>query len=352
MADAPESTQPAEAGDDEEVRQVALRGTLWTLLGYGGQQVLRLGSNLVLAYLLFPEAFGVMALVNIFLIGIEMFSDFGVWRSCIQNPRGDDPKFLGTAYTLQAVRGVALWICTCLLAWPYASFYEEPMLFPYLVVLGFGSALRGFESTAVYTLNRQVAVRPLTLLDLSARFAQAVVMVVWAMVDPSVWALVGGGVMYTVWRLFGSHVFLGRTARFAWEPEARTELVRFGKWVIGSSIVMFLTVNADRLILGKFITKEELGIYSIAFGYTSIVGAVVIELADRVLFPILSRAQQEPKRVMALFVESRRVVLWAAAGLCAAIVFGAPLFFELVYDARYHGAGQISQWLVVYTWPP
>ncbi|MEX1369325.1 MAG: oligosaccharide flippase family protein [Nannocystaceae bacterium] len=346
-------SSPLRAPEDAPslARRQALHGTAWTLLGYGGTQVLRLGSNLVLAYLLFPEAFGIMALVNVFLVGMEMFSDFGVWRSCIQNPRGNDPQFLGTAFTIQAVRGVAIWGCTCLLAWPYARFYGEPVLVPYLAIVGINSALRGFESTRVYTLNRELAVRPLTLLELGARGVQAVVMLGWAWLRPEVWALVAGGVAYGVVRLIGSHVALGGPrARFAWEPGARRELLRFGKWILGSSIVVFLTANADRLILGKFLTTERLGIYSIAFGYSSMVVALVTKLADTVLFPLLARAQAQPRQMMQLFLEARRLVLWAALGLCVAMLVGAPLFFELAYDPRYREAGTLVQWLVPLVW--
>lgn len=340
-----------EAEREQQTRSLAVKGTLWTVLGFGGTQVVRLGSNLLLAYLLFPEAFGVMALVNAFLMGIEMFSDLGIWRSCVQNPRGDEPKFLGTAYSIQAMRGLGLWLVTCALAWPYASFYDEPMLGPYLVVGGTATVLRGLESTTVYTMHREVAMRPLTLLEIGSRSAQAIVTVVWAAIQRDVWALVGGGVVYGAARLLGSHLMMGRrSARFAWDADCRRELIAFGKWLVLSSILTFAMANADRLILGKVVSKEDLGLYSIALGYTSIVVAIAFRLGDSVLFPILARAQNEPARVVDLYVGSRRVVLWAAAGLCAAIVLGAPPFFELLYDTRYHEAGEIAQWLVLPTW--
>src|SRR4051812_36532958 len=72
----------------------ALRGSLWTILGYGGSQVLRLAGNVILTRLLFPEAFGQMVLVNVFLQGLHMFSDVGIGPSLIQSKRGDDPDFL------------------------------------------------------------------------------------------------------------------------------------------------------------------------------------------------------------------------------------------------------------------
>jgi hypothetical protein len=104
-------------------KQTARRGSLWTLGGYGVSQVIRLASSLILARLLFPEAFGLMALVNVFMQGLEMLSDLGIGPGIIQNKRGAEPKFLRTAWTLQIIRGFVLWGITLLLARPVAAFF-------------------------------------------------------------------------------------------------------------------------------------------------------------------------------------------------------------------------------------
>jgi O-antigen/teichoic acid export membrane protein len=88
-------------------------------------QALRLGSNIVLAWLLFPEAFGLMLLVNVFMQGLQMFSDIGIGPSIIQNKRGNDPDFLNTAWTIQAIRGFVLWFIACVLAWPIAWIFAH-----------------------------------------------------------------------------------------------------------------------------------------------------------------------------------------------------------------------------------
>src|ERR687885_208624 len=110
------------------LKNQALRGTVWTIAGYGASQVLRLGSNIILTRLLLPEFFGLMNLVNVFIIGLHLFSDVGLGPSVVQNKRGDDPDFLNTAWTIQVGRGIILWICSLILAWPVSQFYNEPQL--------------------------------------------------------------------------------------------------------------------------------------------------------------------------------------------------------------------------------
>lgn len=85
-----------------------MRGVAISLGTTVAQQLIRLGSNLILTRLLFPEAFGLMALVQTFMTGLAMFSDIGIGPSIIQNRRGEDPDFLNTAWTIQIGRGVML----------------------------------------------------------------------------------------------------------------------------------------------------------------------------------------------------------------------------------------------------
>src|SRR5205085_6387616 len=85
--------------EPSSLRQRTLRGSVWTSSEYVANVVLRLGSNLVLARLLVPQMFGIMRIVNIFAQGLQMFSDVGIGPVIIQNPRGDEPAFLNTAWT-------------------------------------------------------------------------------------------------------------------------------------------------------------------------------------------------------------------------------------------------------------
>src|SRR4051812_6290963 len=87
-------------GSDGALVDRAGRSAVWAMLGFGGGQALRFAGNLVLTRLLMPEAFGLMVLVNTFLMGLALFSDIGVGTSVIQNKRGDERAFLDTAWTI------------------------------------------------------------------------------------------------------------------------------------------------------------------------------------------------------------------------------------------------------------
>lgn len=342
--------------DESTDRSKAIRGSLWTVGSYGFSQVLRLANNLILAYLLFPEAFGLMALVNVFLQGLQMFSDVGIGPSIIQNPKGNQPAFLCTAWTIQILRGIVLWIATWMLAAPVAGFYaaSDPaarQLAVLLPVAGLTALIGGFTSTGVFVLNREVRMAKVAGMELIPQLFSLVTMIVWAWIHPTVWALVGGGVAFSIIRLVLSHLWNpGRPDRMGWDREAAGELVRFGRWVFLSTVVTFFAINLDRILLGKLLTLEELGLYSIGMALAQVAIQVAVRLSSLVIFPLLSRRQDDPAGLVRACLKARVPVLWASGAVCTAFALGARWFFEVLYDPRYADAGMIGRWLALYCW--
>ena len=111
-------------GDPDSKKKRAIVGSLWTVMGFGGSQFVRLLSNLLLTRLLLPEVFGVMALVQVVLQGLQMLSDAGISTSVVRSNQGDDPDYLNTAWTLQVIRGVLIWFVSCVLAYPMSIIYD------------------------------------------------------------------------------------------------------------------------------------------------------------------------------------------------------------------------------------
>src|SRR5438067_2141861 len=176
------------------LRARAIRGTLWTTGGYGAQQVIRLATNLILTRLLAPPMFGLMSLVNVFIQGLQGFSDVGIGPSIVQSKRGDDPPFLNTAWTIQVFRGITLGALSALIAWPVSKLYGERQLMWLLPAAGMSAVIAGFNCTALYTLSRHLEVGKLTLRNLVGQIAGAAVMISWATAQRSVWALLAGNI--------------------------------------------------------------------------------------------------------------------------------------------------------------
>ena len=341
------------------LKQLATHGSLWTIAGYGCSQVLRFGANVVLARLLFPEAFGLMAIVNDTLQGLVMFSDVGIYQSIIRHPRRDDAEFYNTAWTVQAIRGFVLMLIALGLAWPLGQMYD-PFLTRLIAAVAVTSLITGFTSTKLATANRDLLLARMTLIDLTAQVLSIGVMVGFAWYRHSVWALVIGAFASAILRLVLSHVaFPGTANRFCWRPEAARELFRFGRWIFVRTMFPFLALRTDKLILGQLLILQNgsiealklLGIYSVAFAMTSTVSGIFEQLANRVLMPAMCHVSKSSlSRYADVLLRSRQFILMAAAVAVADLILLAPTVFACLYDPRWQAGAWMTQMLGCGLW--
>ena len=337
--------------DGGSLRSRAIRGTVWTTSGYSIAQVVRLAVNLILTRLLHPHLFGLMTLVNIFVQGLQGFSDVGIGPAIIQSKRGDDPAFLNTAWTVQVLRGIALGTVAALIAWPVSRLYGEPQLIWLLPVAGLAAVIAGFNSTSLFTLNRHLDVGKLTLQSLAGQLVGAGVMVVLAILYPSVWALLAGNLAAAISTLVLSHKLLpGRRNRFHWDAAAAREMMSFGRWIFLSTLLTFLALQADRLIFGKLISLADLGVYGVAAMMAALPTQAILKLGGSVVFPAYSRAKAAGADFQDVFDRVRLPLLAGAGLVTTALVAGGHHVIELLYDPRYHRAGWMLQMLAVSGW--
>src|SRR5687767_9371627 len=139
---------------NEAIKSRVIRGTVISLIGQGGSKGLRLVSNMLLSRLLFPEAFGLMTMVNFLVLELSMISDVGILPNIIQHKRGDDPVFLNTAWTIQVLRGSTLLLIGALFAYPLAQFYDQEQLITLAPVACLTALFNGFDSTNIATMRR------------------------------------------------------------------------------------------------------------------------------------------------------------------------------------------------------
>lgn len=326
-----------------------LRSSALTMGGFAFSQFLRLLSNLVLTRLLFPEAFGLMALVSVFMQGLAMFSDVGVAPAIMQSKRGDDRDFLDTAWTIQVARGVCLFAAACALAWPLSLIYDAPRLAQLLPAAAVTLLIAGFNPTRMDTANRHLMLGRVTALELVSQVIALAVAIGLAWATRSVWALVVSGIVgqLATLVLFTLHL-PGAHNRFRWEKAAADELIGFGKWIFLSTICGFLYLQGDKIVLGNWLPLDRFGIYNIGYFLASfplLLGGMVTR---KVLIPIYRETPPAESRANFLKLRKMRVVVTALLlGLLAVAGALGVWAVELLYDPRYHSAGAVVVLLAV-----
>lgn len=347
----PSASSAQAASESETLRKGALRGSAITLIGYGVSSAIRFGSNLLITRLLFPAQFGIMALVNVFVTGLQLFSDIGIGPNIIQSDRGDDPHFLNTAWTVQVSRGLILWITACLVAWPLSRFYGRPQLALLLPVTGFGALIGGFESTRLFTQNRRLALGRLTALEVITQVTGVVVMLTIAALTHSVWALVFSSLASAAVKTTLSHTLLpGHPNRFAWDPAARKTLFDFGRWIFFSTALAFLSGQSDRLILGKLVSNATLGIYAIAVNLAALPATIISQLSNRIIYPITAAARRQGGKEWTSIRSNHSRLLLLLAPIVAMGVVLAPPAVSFLYRQPFWEVGPLAASLTIGTW--
>ena len=322
-------------------------------------QLLRLISNLILTRLLQPEAFGLVAAVNTLYFGLVMFSDLGVWQSVIRSEHSEDPRFLGTAWSVQLLRGTLLFFIVLAIAlvlhlgagfgwFESGTVYADPRLPPMMVVFGLSALLQGFESMNLASAQRELLGLKLARLEILSQLSAMLVTITLAWLTRSVWSLLIGSVVSSAVRTLMSHFALpGKLARPAWDSAFASEIVGFGKWIFLSSIIGFLAANGEKLILGGSLSVASFGIFSIASMLMVAFVGVYSSLNGHVVFSSLSLAlksgnKSEELRVYARVQTLVDLFLGTSAGL---IIMAGQWAVWLLYDQRYHAAGWMLQCL-------
>ncbi len=310
--------------------------------------------------LLVPRMFGVMAIAGLVMMGLAMFSDVGLRQNIVQSRRGGDPAYLNTAWVIQIIRGLLLWllaICISLLIFaanhlglmPKASVYSDPYLPCVIAVVSISAAIGGFQSTKFSEASRRVRLGRITQIQITAQIIGLMCMIGWVLIDRSIWALVAGSICSTVVTTLLSHIWLpGVANRWQWDQSAFHEIINFGKWMFLSSILGFFANGSDRILLGSFVDSATLGIYSIAFTIFSAIVQILNTIISDVSFSAFSEVARERssdlKRVLYRFHVATASFAYLCSGL---LVASGNTLINLLYDRRYGQAGWMLEVLAV-----
>ena len=293
-----------------------------------------------------------MLIVNTLVSGIQLFSDVGIGQNIVHSPNALDPKFYNTAWSVQIIRSIVIWLIVLLAAFPVAHFYGASILSAILPVSGFSLVLLGLASVSPAILQKKMLFARLTLFNLATVLISSALCLAFAYLTPTIWALVIGGVAGTaVSTVLTFFLVPGLKHRFHIDRPCLIEITSFGKWVYFNSMVYFLSANFDRLYFAKVVPLQLLGIYGIARTFSELFGTVATHLGSSVIFPFISSHTDRPRETLRHeLVAIRAKFLALVAFGCSLFIATADLGIKLLYDQRYYAAAWMLPVLTLGSW--
>ena len=333
----------------KSLKSLAIKGSIWVMIGFGAAQFIRIVSNVILTRLLSPEMFGMMSMIGAMLAAAAMFSDVGVKPNIIQSKRGDEPNFLRTAWSMQIVRGIGLTLVAMLASWPWSVFNDEPRLFLLGIVLGLNPMISGFNSISLVVHSRHMNIKKLTILGIVTSIVGLIVKVTWAWHFPSVWAFVAGTFVSTIMTLIASHTIMSTIPmRWQWEMASVREFVRFGRWMFVSTALGFLASRLDILILGRVGGMEMVGLYVLAKNLALLMVGALRKFSSMILLPVYSRlAERNIQELRRKVFKIRLVLLVLSLPPLWILILSGQFIIDILYDERYQQTGWMVQILSV-----
>ncbi len=342
----------ASAGDPVPPIKGTARNAVIESLGYGLSIVIRLGSNLILTRLLFPDVFGLMSMVQLLLYSLFMLSDVGLNQVVISDPRGDDEDFLNTCWSLQIIRGVGLTLVVLLCTYPAALWFNEPRMLWITPIASISTFVHSFTSSRVFWCRRHVRVLALSQLEIGTQLIVVGVSIAGAYMGYGVLALLIGNIASTFVHVIWSHFLPGTNHRDRWhmDPALRHDILKFGRWIFLSSALTVTATRGDQGLLGRLLGAGNLGLYNVALALAEMPETLGARLTSSIAYPTLSRTfQTEPGQFVQAYYRLRLyfdvLVHVALGGLCAM----SGWVIALMYDSRYAEAGMMLQVLSVRT---
>lgn len=324
----------------QDLKHKAARGTVWVGGGSGTEQALRLLRNMILARLVAPEAFGLMAIVSAISTTFESLTEIGIQYAIIQDPKGHEQTYLNGAWWLSVWRAVGLYTLSFAAAPWVAQFYGQPALVSLIRVAFLSIVFNGALSPRAYVALKQMDYKRWVVIQHGGGACGILMAIAAAAVIPGVWALVLGLVVESAARCALSHALCPFRPGRDIDRESWQALKRYAQGVFGVPALTLIFMKTDIFVVGKLCPPSDLGVYSMAIGLAQMPYGLLGPLLGRIAGPAFSELQGQNARLNGSIVKvtSAMALLGLPLVLCLSL-YGKPLLL-LLYGSKYAEASR------------
>ena len=285
-----------------------VRTTLWgasgTFIGLAAR-----GLRLIaVAPYVSAHDYGLLAATLVMLEAVNACSDLGTQAALVRHP-GRITHVLNVAFTLQAIRGMAVAAVLYAVAPLAGSWFQDAALVPVVRAMALVPVIGGLGNPAMALLRRRLEFRTLCACALVEGAVALAVGLALAMALQNVWALVLAAILGELVQVISSYVVARPWPRPSWQWSEAAELIRFGRWVFGSRILMFLGTRGDDLFVAAVLGTTAVGMYSVTFRYAELPVLLVTHVIVGVALPVWSGIADDRRQLRSWFLKT---CLWAA----------------------------------------
>ena len=321
-------------GTNEQLSQRVVRSGVWVFSLRMTDRILYVARLVILARILTPSDFGLLGIAMLTTMTLENFSQTGFEAAIIQK-KGKIKEYLNSVWTVGIIRGVVLFLILYFIAPYVAIFFETPQAKPIIRVLGLSFLIQAFTNIGIVYFKKELEFKRQFAYQISGTCSDFIVAVLAAVLLRSVWALVLGLIAGNTVRLIMSYIVHPYKPGFNLDLEKTKELFGFGKWVLGSSILIFLITQIDDVLVGKLLGVTMLGYYQMAHKISNIPATEITHVISQVTFPAYSKLQHDIHRMKEAYLKVLQVTLFISFPISGLIYVLSPDFTFIFLGAKW-----------------
>lgn len=303
---------------------------------------------IVLARLLEPRDFGLLGIALITLTATQQFSKIGLNAALIQKVERNVDAYLDTTWCLEAGRGVLIMLVLFLSAPWIAGFFNEPTATPLIRAIAIGPLLLGLQNPGIMYFRKDLEFHKEFLYHVSGGFTQFAVGVGYALVSPTVWALILAFVAGDAIKFLLSYVIHPYRPRPRFNRSHALELINYGKWITAGSIIYFLYRQGDDAFVGWYLSATSLGFYQYAYQIADTPSTEIAEVIAKVTFPAYSQLQTNQSHLQEAILSTTRITAFVTMPMALGIAAIAPSFVVVILGANWSPMILTMQLLALY----
>lgn len=336
---------PETSDHQPPLRQKVIAGALWLVGTRWLLRALGLLSTMVLARLLMPEDFGVIAAVTAIVAILDGFFDFGFNLALIRATAFKREEY-DTAWTLRIIKSTMFGVLVLCSSPIVAAYANDPNLIAVSAVVALSLIVRGFENIGIVRFEKELQYDRLLLVRLYPRLLGLVVTLGLAWWLRSYWAIVCGLLLQQTASTAFSFILCDFRPRLRLRGAAR--LWDFSRWIVVSSICRQIYSAVDRLALSGLVTKRELGIFSVGGSVAAMVTTELVGAAGSALIPGYAKLKDEPPRLRSAYLVSQGVLWSLLLPVAVGLAILAEPFSLFVLGPNWEGVAPILVGFVVF----
>jgi len=318
----------------------SVRGGAVTMTAQGASFFLRMGSTVVLARLLTPQDFGLIAMVTAVTSFAMMFKDMGLSMATVQRAEINHNQ-ISTLFWINVVLSLCIMLVTAALAPAIAWFYGEPRLTWITLALAGAFIFGGFTIQHQALLRRQMRFGALALIQIVSMAAGIAVAIVSAWYGAGYWSLVLMQLVNVITSTIGVWLTCSWRPGLPVRRSGVRPMLAFGGNLTGFNVVNYFARNLDNILIGWCWGAGPLGLYSKAYGLLMLPIMQIRGPIDAVATPALSRLQDDPERYRRYYYRAVNMIAFISMPLVALMAALSDQIIRIVLGQQWVGAANI-----------